>query len=97
MKLNLLLSTCLKMMMSMIIGRKCNKCPGIYQKFERFLEIICINLLNSVKLARNGHMRFLKKGLQKPAVPLDSMFLWTGSIIICFPKVRLRYTVLCLV
>ena len=70
-----LLSTCLKMMMLMIIGMKGNRCPGIFQQFERFLEMTCINLFNTVKLVRNRHLRFLKKGLQKPGVPLDSMFL----------------------
>ena len=84
MKQKLLLSTCLKMMMSVIIWIKCNKCPGICQWFDSFLEKICLNLLNTIKFVRNGHLRFLKKGL------LDSMFLWTGSICICVPQVRLR-------
>ena len=90
MELNLLSSTCLKMMISMIIGMKCNKCLGICQWFGSSLEIICINLLNTVKLVRNRHLRFLKKGLQKPGLLLDSMFLWTGLIITCIPQVRLR-------
>ena len=90
MKLNLLLSTCLKMMMSMIIDIKCNKCSGICKQFKNFSEISYINLLNTVKLVHNGHHRFLKKGLQKPSVSLDSVSLWTGQIIICFLQIKLR-------
>ena len=90
MKLNLLLSTCLKMMMSMIIEIKCNKCPGICKQFQNFSEILYINLLNIVKLVHNRHRRFVKKGLQKASVLLDSMSLQTGQIIIRFPQIKLR-------
>ena len=72
MKLNLLLSTCLKMVMSMIVGMKCNKYPGICK--WNFLEILYINVLNTVKRVYNRYLRFLKKGLRKPGVPLDSIF-----------------------
>ena len=61
MKLNLLLSTCLKIMMSMIIEMKCKKCPGICKQCEPFVEIICINSLNTVKLVHNAHLWFLKR------------------------------------
>ena len=55
MKLNLLLSTCLKMMMTMMIEIKYNKCPGICKQFENFSETLYLNLLNTVKLVHNRH------------------------------------------
>ena len=90
MKLNLLLATCLEMMMSMIIEINCNKCPGICKQFKNFSETLYINLLNIVKLVHNKHRRFLKKGLQKASVLLDSMSLQTAQIIIGFPQIKLR-------
>ena len=61
------------MMMSMIVGMKCNKYPIISKYLNDLLEILYINLLNTVKRFHNGHLRFLKKGFQNPSVPLDSM------------------------
>ena len=61
------------MMMSMIVGMKRNKYPVICKELENFCEILYITLLNSQSV-HNGHLRFLKKVLQKPSVPLDSMF-----------------------
>ena len=79
MKLNLLSSFYLKMIMSVIVGMKYNKCPGICKQFKIFREILHINLLYTVKFVRNRHLRFLKKGFAKarcPArqyVPLDNL------------------------
>ena len=48
------------------------KHPGICK--YNFLEILYINALNTVKRVYNRYLRFLKKGLRKPGVPLDSIF-----------------------
>ena len=61
--LNLILFTCLRMMMLIIVGMKCNKYPGICKYFENFIEIFYINLPNTVKSVHNRRLRFLKKGL----------------------------------
>ena len=55
-------------------------------------ELFRNDMLNTIKRVRNGHLLFLKEGLQKPGVPPDSIFLWTGSIIFSFPQIRLRWT-----
>ena len=53
------------MMMSMIVGMKCNKCLGICKYIENFPEILYINLLNTVAFIHNRHLWFLKQGFPK--------------------------------
>ena len=50
---------------------KCNQYPSICKQFETFLEILYINLLNTVKRVHNGHrhLRFLKKVFTKAMRP----------------------------
>ena len=57
------------MMMSMIVGMKCNIYPGISKQFENFIEILYINFPNTVKPVHNRHLRFLKKGFVKARCP----------------------------
>ena len=49
------------MMMSMVVRIKCNKYPVICKLFENLLEILYIDVLNTVQGVPNEHLGFLKK------------------------------------